>query len=119
MAEKKKSALMQTSAVIEDCVKLSIDTEQYGYTVIKNMKKIKTGAFTISVHIYLKHNPDVSKSILFIVDKDTRTSLIHVSIIDANPLSPSILFTTSEQFPANKLEKYIPSIVISTQNMIK
>lgn len=115
----KPSILLQAAKTIEDCIKLSIDTDRFGYNIYKSMKKIKSGAFTINVRIYLKQDTYNHKTVLFIVDKDTKTNLIHVSIIDSDPLSPSVLFTTSDEYPIVKLERYIPSIIISTQNMIK
>lgn len=114
----KQSVLIQTASAIENCVKLSIDSDRYGYTYMKNFKKIKSGAFTINVRIYAKHSPSEHKSLLFIVDRDIKTALVHVSIVDNSSVNPSVLFTASDLYPVIKIEKYVPSIISSTQNMI-
>lgn len=114
----KKSLMTRIVDTIENCVELSISKE-FRFIIMKNLKKIQTGSIIIKVIVYLEETPEKQRSILFIVDKDIVTSLIHVSIVDDNEKSPSILFTTNITNPISKLEKYIPSIIMSTQDIIK
>jgi hypothetical protein len=114
----KKSLMTRIVDTIENCVELSIGKE-FRFIIMKNLKKIQTGSIIIKVIVYLEETPEKQRSILFIIDKDIVTSLIHVSIVDDNEKSPSILFTTNITNPISKLEKYIPSIIMSTQDIIK
>lgn len=117
--DKKNGILTQTLKAIEDCINLSVDTSKYDIVMMKNTKKLSKGQFTVNVRIVLKAEPGLYKTLLFVVDMDIKTSYIHTVILDSQPITPNLLFTSTDQYPITKIEKYVPSIVISTQNMIK
>jgi hypothetical protein len=116
---KKENIMEKITKTIDECVKLSIDNEKYGFTTTKNVKKLQIGIYVANVRIFKKANPESYKTLMFLVDRDAKTSLIHVTIVDSHPITPTVLFVVSDTYPITKMEKYIPSIVSSTQNMIK
>ncbi len=115
----KDGILKQISETIEDCIKLSVETDRFGYHINRSLAKINVGAFSITTRIYLKQEPSNSKTLMFIVDKDKKRNLFHITIMGWDPVTPTILFTTSDEYPITKLERYVPSIMMTTQNMIK
>lgn len=53
-----------------------------------------------------------------VIDVDKRTALCHVMILNVERLNTNILFTATEEDPIQKIEKYLPNIINSTQNML-
>lgn len=116
--EKKEGILTRTIKTIEECLTISINQSKYGIKISKSMRKMASEAVTISAIVYLLDDAEKQKILLFVVDRDKVTSMVHVTIIDNNSKSPNILFVTNDENPISKMEKYIPNIINSTEKMI-
>lgn len=110
--------LTKIKSSIYECIPLCIDTDGFSYALNACTKKIEKGCLTISLKIYNKEIVEKSKKILFVITVDVKTDLMTVTIVDNNDASPMILFTCSDVYPMMKVEKYLPTIVESTQTII-
>ena len=104
---------------VKNCLSLAIDKERYNYSVTDSMKKIKAGSVVLNVRISLKNDAERCRYLIFVINRDAKTGMNHVFILDGDQYAPSVLFSTTDKYPVSKLERYVPSIIVSTQNMIK
>lgn len=113
------TALTNIIKSLRNCISLSIDKDRYNYAVTETTKKIKAGSVVLNVRISLKEDAERCRYLVFVVNRDAKTGMNHVFILDGDQYAPSVLFSTTDKYPVNKLERYVPSIIVSTQNMIK
>ena len=110
--------LTALKGAIYTCVPLCIDKDVFGYGMQSSLKKINKGHFTTSLKVFYKNNILKFKKLLFVVSHDIRTDNINVTIIDTTDEVPNILFVTSDEYPIFKIEKYLPSILESLQDIL-
>ena len=103
---------------IKNCIKLTVDRKDFIYHITESTKKINNGSFVLSLRLCSRYDETKIKYLVFIVNKDIRTGLYTINILDGNMNAPSIIFSTSDNYPVHKIEKYVPNIIISTENMI-
>ena len=101
-------------------IKSSVDTDIYRYTLVENFGRANMGTAMVTCNLALKEDPKNSCTIAIILSKDLPTQLVSVSVIDiTNNLAPVYLFSCLCNDPRHKMDKYIPSIIGSTQDKIK
>lgn len=113
------NVLLSILKAVKTCISLSVDTDSYNYLMVETTKKIQTGSIVLNLRISSKDDVDNCRYLVFVFNRDDKTGLIHSFIMDGNNQNPSILFALTDNYPVNKLERYVPSIISSTQNMIK
>ena len=114
-------SVISVGKFISSLFKASVDTERYKYRIVENFgraEKFNTATVTCSIQSII--DPKMSSVIMATISKDLPTKLINVSILDTtNNISPSMLFNSLAKDPRHKMEKYIPNIIVSTQDKIK
>lgn len=107
--------------LIKDIIKVTVDVPYCNYSIIEGKNKRSSGIMTMNCIISKKKVPDNKKTLLFSIDMNKKTEEIHIVIIDGHVYKPSILFVASGTVNEikSKIEKYVPSIVLTTQEMIK
>lgn len=108
------------SDLIKEIISTTVDEPYYEYSIIEAKNKRTYGIMTMNCIIHKKKD-DNKKTLLFVINKDVKTGLINAAIIDGHTHRPSVLFVATDplQEIKKKIEKYLPSIVISTQEMLK
>lgn len=110
--------LGRISTTMREISESNIDTEKFLYVFTYSDKKKEVGNMVIDLRISLKENPDKYKCLVYVINRDVRTGLNHVFVMDCDNEEHKTLFTVSDRYPVSKLERYLPSIIKSTQNMI-
>ena len=113
------NVLLSILKAVKTCISLSVDTESYNYLITESTKKIQIGSIVLNLRISSKDDVDNCRYLVFVFNRDGKTGLIHSFVMDGNNQNPSILFASTDIYPVSKLERYVPSIISSTQNMIK
>lgn len=113
------TALTSITKSIKGYISNSIDKEKYNFAITESTKKIQSGSVVLNLRISLKDDTDKCRYLVFVLNRDAKTGMIHTFILDGDQYAPSVLFSTTDKYPVNKLERYVPSIIVSTQNMIK
>lgn len=117
--QESKSTITNIVKSLKKCISLSIDTDNYIYSITESKKKIQIGSYVLNLRISSKIDSECCKYLVFVINRDDKTGMIHAFILDGDNYAPSVLFSTTDKYPVNKLERYIPSIIASTQTMIK
>lgn len=113
------TALSNIIKALKNCINLSVDKKQYNFVFTESTKKIQAGSYVLSLRLSLKTDAEKNKYLVFVINRDAKTGMMHMFILDGDHYAPSVLFSTTDKYPVNKLERYVPSIIGSTQNMIK
>ena len=108
--------LKEVVAATTNCVELSVSKDFDVTTVVKLNPKDSSMA-TINNVIKMK-GARGDRQLSVVIDVDKRTALCHVMILNVERLNTNILFTATEEDPIQKIEKYLPNIINSTQNML-
>ena len=108
--------LKEVVAATTNCVELSVSKDFDVTTVVKLNPKDSSMAIVNNVIKMKGARGDRQLSI--VIDVDKRTALCHVMILNVERLNTNILFTATEEDPIQKIEKYLPNIINSTQNML-
>jgi hypothetical protein len=114
-AEKLKEVVDATTS----CVELSVDKDFDVTTVVKINPKDPSMA---TVNNVIKEKGErrgkAEKQLTVTIDIDKKTNLFHVMIVNVDKFNTNILFTATEENPIQKIEKYLPNIINSTQNIL-
>lgn len=114
-AEKLKEVVDATTS----CVELSVDKDFDVTTVVKINPKDPSMA---TVNNVIKEKGErrgkAEKQLTVTIDIDKKTHLFHVMIVNVDKFNTNILFTATEENPIQKIEKYLPNIINSTQNIL-
>lgn len=114
-AEKLKEVVDATTS----CVELSVDKDFDVTTVVKINPKDPSMA---TVNNVIKEKGErrgkAEKQLTVTIDIDKKTNLFHVMIVNIDKFNTNILFTATEENPIQKIEKYLPNIINSTQNIL-
>jgi hypothetical protein len=113
------SALNTVIKTLKNCISISVDKMKYNFVYTESTKKIQSGSYVLSLRLSSKEDAETNKYLVFVINTDAKTGMMHVTILDGDHYAPSVLFSTTDKYPVNKLERYVPSIIASTQNMIK
>ena len=105
--------LKEVVAATTNCVELSVGKDFDVTTVVKLNPKDSSMA---TVNNVIKMRGDRQLSV--VIDIDKKTAMCHVMILNVERLNTNILFTATEEDPIQKIEKYLPNIINSTQNML-
>lgn len=101
------------------CVELSVDKDFDVTTVVKINPKDPSMA---TVNNVIKEKGErrgkAEKQLTVTIDIDKKTNLFHVMIVNIDKFNTNILFTATEENPIQKIEKYLPNIINSTQNIL-
>lgn len=108
--------LKEVVAATTNCVELSVSKDFDVTTVVKLNPKDSSMA-TVNNVIKMK-GVRGDRQLSVVIDVDKRTALCHVMILNVERLNTNILFTATEEDPIQKIEKYLPNIINSTQNML-
>lgn len=99
-----------------NCIELSVGKDFDVTTVVKLNPKDSSMA-TVNNVIKMK-GARGERQLSVVIDIDKKTSLCHVMILNVERFNTNILFTATEEDPVQKIEKYLPNIINSTQNML-
>ena len=114
-AEKLKEVVDATTS----CVELSVDKDFDVTTLVKINPKDPSMA---TVNNVIKEKGErrgkAEKQLTVTIDIDKKTNLFHVMIVNVDKFNTNILFTATEENPIQKIEKYLPNIINSTQNIL-
>lgn len=101
------------------CVELSVDKNFDVTTVVKINPKDPSMA---TVNNVIREKGDrkgkAEKQLTVTIDIDKKTNLFHVMIVNVDKFNTNILFTATEEDPIQKIEKYLPNIINSTQKIL-
>lgn len=100
-----------------NCIELSVGKDFDITTVVKINPKDSSMA-TINNVIKVKGERRGERQLSVTIDIDKKTSMFHVMILNVDKFNTNILFTATEDDPIQKIEKYLPNIINSTQNML-
>lgn len=117
---KKEEFVTRHSKVVEaiqGCIILSHDPKKFDVSVLTRVNQKDPSMATVNASIQLKGS-NASRQLTISVDVDKRTGMIHVVILNISGLNSNILFTTSEENPIGKIEKYLPNIISSTEKIL-
>lgn len=104
---------------IDKTIDENIDTVFFEYRRYSKTQKIKKGAVTISVEISPRYNPKLKRSLMIIINKDKNHGLYNMTICNGGPRNLNILFMAMEAYLIPKVEKYLPSIIHSTEKILR
>ena len=100
-----------------NCIELSVGKDFDITTVVKINPKDSSMA-TINNVIKVKGERRGERQLSVTIDIDKKTSMFHVMILNVEKFNTNILFTATEDDPIQKIEKYLPNIINSTQNIL-
>ena len=101
------------------CVELSVDKDFDVTTVVKiNPKDPSMATINNVIKEKGERRGKAEKQLTVTIDIDKKTNLFHVMIVNVDKFNTNILFTATEENPIQKIEKYLPNIINSTQNIL-
>lgn len=116
--KKKEIVVKHVSNELINLIKKSINTNEYMFMLSIQDRKIKEGTVVINLSIANKVT-EARKYLSFSVIRDNYSGLLSVIILSVRDNTNNILFSTFERDPVKKLEKFVPTIIHSTEAMIK
>lgn len=109
--------LKEVVKAITNCIELSVGKDFDITTVVKINPKDSSMA-TVNNVIRVKGERRGERQLSVTIDIDKKTSMFHVMILNVEKFNTNILFTATEDDPIQKIEKYLPNIINSTQNIL-
>lgn len=110
--------LKNLGRTIKSSIESSADKERFLYAVTEIRRKLNQGCLVLNVRITDKENGNQWKHLFFVLTYDNKTGWVHSFIMDGDLTAPNVLFFNTSTNPASKLERYLPSIIRSTEMMI-
>lgn len=104
---------------IDNIIDKTVDTMFFDCKRYTKTQKIKAGAIATTIELSPKYNPEIKKSLLIIINKDIKRGLFNMSICNGSVENLNILFTCMDAYLVPKVDKYLPVIIQSTENILR